>query len=62
MLQVIARENHLTIPSAISEVVTEAMWQRACAAERAAQRQDNQNPGAQAEDAAWDAVSDEAID
>jgi hypothetical protein len=61
MLQVIARQEKVTIPAAITKVVSEAMWQRAFAAEREAQRLDSLNPVARAEDAEWDAVSDEAI-
>ncbi|MDR1238267.1 MAG: hypothetical protein LBK28_08490 [Propionibacteriaceae bacterium] len=61
MLQMIARQEKLTIPSAITKVVSEAIWQRAFAAEREAQRLDNLNPAAHTEDAEWEAISDEAI-
>ncbi|MDR1188943.1 MAG: hypothetical protein LBK95_16095 [Bifidobacteriaceae bacterium] len=61
-LKRVAAGRGTTIPKALAQLVSEAMWQEAFRAEREAQILDSQNPAVQAEDAEWDAISDEAID
>jgi hypothetical protein len=61
-LRLIAAQDGVTIPTAISRVVADAMWRRAFAAEREAARLDAANPAAVTEDAEWDETSDDGLD
>jgi len=61
-LRLIAAQDGVTIPMAISRVVADAMWRRAFAAEREPARLDAANPEAVAEDAEWDEISDDGLD
>jgi hypothetical protein len=62
LLKTFAAERGTSIPKVIAQVVSEAMWREAFRAEREAQILDSRNAAAAAEDAEWDAISDEAID
>ncbi|MDR1118711.1 MAG: hypothetical protein LBL01_05390 [Bifidobacteriaceae bacterium] len=62
LLKAMAAERGTSIPQALAQVVSEAAWQAAFRAEREAQILDSRNALARAEDAEWDAISDEAID
>ncbi|MDR1426787.1 MAG: hypothetical protein LBJ08_03395 [Bifidobacteriaceae bacterium] len=60
-LKEMAAQQGTTIPKALARLVDKAWWDAAFEAERRATVLDGLSPAALAEDAEWDAISDEAI-